>query len=44
MMRVELTEVVMVICGDDGSNGEGASVRYILGLGKTVLLVVIAMA
>lgn len=44
MMRVELTEVVMVICRDDGNSGEGASVRYVLGLGKAVLLVVMAMA
>lgn len=44
MMRVELTDVVMMIYRDEGSRVEGASVCYMLGLGRTVLLVVMAMA
>lgn len=44
MMRVERMDVVVVIYGDHGRSGEGASVYYILGLGRIVLLVVMAMA
>lgn len=40
MMRVKQ----MVIYGDDGTSGEDASVNYILGSGRIVLLVIMAMA